>query len=119
MLANNDFNNLAKKKLHPFKKVILTCAVLSVSIPVFAQQTTTDSAGVFCSTVGAPLPQGSVGSEVAALQSLLRQKYAYRVAATGFFGPVTDYYVRALQKSLGVRNPSGALGTYNHGTSQE
>lgn len=110
MLANKDFNYLAKRKPHSFKKILLACTILSVSIPVFAQQVTTDSAGVFCNTVGTPLPQGSIGSEVVALQSLLRQKYAYKVVATGFFGPVTDYYVRVLQKSLGVRNPSGALG---------
>jgi peptidoglycan hydrolase-like protein with peptidoglycan-binding domain len=68
------------------------------------------TSGLFCQNVTGTLSQGTRSYGVSTLQSLLREKYAYNVSSTGYYGPVTDRVVRSLQKTMGIAYPSGAVG---------
>lgn len=53
--------------------------------------------------------QGAAGAEVSSLQENLRQLGYFQAFATGYFGPLTDYAVRTLQKDYGLF-PDGIVG---------
>lgn len=68
------------------------------------------SAGASAYTYTSNLTVGSKGADVTALQNFLSSKGFLKVAATGFFGPMTKAALAAYQKSVGISPAVGYFG---------
>jgi peptidoglycan hydrolase-like protein with peptidoglycan-binding domain len=90
--------------------VLLISTLLALDIAHAQTESLTSKIDSFCSEVDTPIPYGAMNKDVAYLQAILSGYYKYKIAPTGYFGPVTFNIIKLIQQDIGIYNPSGSLG---------